>query len=269
MKAIEINSRQYSVPECWNELSKKQLLQVIELLYQKNYSPEKTVLKLIKILTGMSWWAFVWAPITSKIGKREKTGLEEYLYLTEFLLTENCLTNQLLPEYGGFAGPADDMINLIMDEFVFSESYYNRWAENRKDTGLLDNFIAILYRPQRRFYNKKKNSKGDVRTSFNEDLCKYYAGKDIKGWPLTVKLAIVHFYEACRQKWVEDNPEVFNGGGGDPAQYGLLSVMRGVAKSGIHGSTLEEVGGKHVNAILMELNEMVAEAREQEKALKK
>lgn len=266
MKIIEINTRFYNVPENWNELSQKQLLLVMELLYKTDYAAEKVLLKLLKILTGMSWWQFFRAPVASR---NERTGLEEYLYLTEFLFAENKLTKQLLPEYRGFAAPADEMVNVSMNEFLFSEHFYMKWAENREDMDALHNFIAVMYRPQRRFYNKRKNKKGDVRIPFNEDLCKYSAAKDIRHWPLPVKMAIVQFYEACRQKWVSDNPDVFGGGDGEPAQYGLLSVMRGVAKSGIHGSTLDEVGLKFVNAILMELNEMVHEAKEQEKALKK
>ena len=288
MKTIEINQKFYCVPETWNELSKEQLLQVMELLYKKDYPLENALLKLLKILTNMSWWAFFRAPVTTVqrykfrwknfrlslgealfLSKVEHTGLEEFLYLSDFLITANELTKNLLPQYRGFYGPAAEMYNVTMDEFVFSEDFYMQWAETKDDETPLNELVAVLYRPARLKYNKEKNEKGDIRIAFNENLCSYYAKTEICHWPLNVKTSIAQFYQACRDKWIHDNPDVFEGGTRDtPAQYGMISVMRGVAKSGVHGSTIEDVGRCYVNAILMELNELVQEAREHERQMK-
>lgn len=286
MKLVEINSRYYNFPDHWNELSREQLLQVMAV-FAREYPLEKALVKLVKILTGMSWWAFFRAPVTTRykykfslksfrlsIGlwmygcKTECTGLEEVLYLTEFVINTNSLTKNLLPDYGGFHGPADEMNNLTMDEFVFSEHWYMQWAEDRNNAEALNNLVAVLYRHPRRFYNRRKNAKGDIRIAFNENLCAYYASKDIAGWPMAVKLAVAQYYTACREKWMTDNDDVFTGTGSEPARYGMISVMRGVAKSGVHGD-MKSVGLKYVNEILMELNEMVIDAREYEKQLKR
>lgn len=284
MKTIEINRKYYSVPENWNELNRQQLLQVMDLLYVQTYSIEKALLKFVKILAGLSWWAFFRAPLTTVeryrfsiwrirsswaeylfMSKVECTGLEEYMYLSEFLLTSNLLTKQVLKQYKGFYGPADGLSNLKMGEFIFSEHYYMKWAESREETDL-DQLVAVLHRPAKRGYNFKKNAEGDPRVPFNENLCEYHS-KKIGKWPLAVKMAVVTHYEACRQQWIEANPDVF-GGGVESAKYGLLSIMRGVAKSGVHGD-FDKVQYKEVPMILIELNELVHEAKEYEKAMKK
>jgi hypothetical protein len=301
VKLIDINRKFYSIPETWNELSGKQLLQVMDVFYNNDYSAEKAELKLLKILTGMSWWQFFRAPVTTTdkicffplqfsfswstlLFRMNQTcyGLDEYLYLTYFLILSNELTKQVLPEYKEFYGPADDCGNMKMNEFVFSEHYYMAWAaikrrkeedpapteeEEKEAEKLLNNLVAVLYRPARKKYDYRRNVEGDCRIAFNENLCEYFATSQVYAWPLQVKMAIVHYYEACRQKWVNDNMDVF-GGDGEPAKYGLLSVMRGVAKSGVHG-TFDNVEQKYVSMILIELNEEVAEAREMEKAMKK
>lgn len=286
MITIEINRKFYSIPQKWNELSSKQLLQVMDLFYCTEYTLEKAQLKLLKILSGMSWWEFFRAPVVTiekqlypfwkpvrilsewlYLNRKVCYGLDEYLYLTYFTILENDLTKAVLKEYKGLYGPADSCSNMKMDEFVFSEHYYTQWAEEKMDDDFLNNLVSVLYRPEKEKYDRKKNIDGDCRIAFNENLCQFYADTEIKKWPLKAKMAVAHFYEACRQQWIDSNPDVF-GGDGEPAKYGLLSVMRGVAKSGVHGD-IENVEKKYVNAILVELNELVAEAKEIKKAMKK
>lgn len=58
MTVIELNDKVYAIPTEWNELSQKQLLQVMDCLFLKEYTGEQGTLKLLKILTGMCWWKF-------------------------------------------------------------------------------------------------------------------------------------------------------------------------------------------------------------------
>ena len=83
---------------------------------------------------------------------------------------------------------------------------------------------------------------------------------------MNVKLAIFHWYQACRQKMISENPDVFTGGSGEVAKYGLLSVMRTIAESGIHGD-FDKVQKMYVKMWMMELNEKIDEAKKIEKSL--
>ena len=57
---------------------------------------------------------------------------------------------------------------------------------------------------------------------------------------------------------IKDFPEIFNGGGGEPARWGLISMMRNVAQRGVHGH-FDAVEQNPVRMIKMALDDMVPE----------
>ena len=260
MRIIELNKRLYTVPENWNELTGRQLLAVMEVLYGA-YPVNAAQLKLLKILTGISWYRFFLCPLAERA---------DFLYLTHFLVNENNLTKQLLPEYRGMFGPDDDFNNITGEEFVFSEDFYFKcFAQTEEDNirvmdeAAINNLVAVLYRPMKKGYDKKKNADGDPRVAFNQNVCAYHARRTIRKWPLEARLAIFTWYEACRKKMIESNPDIFSGGSGETAKYGLISVMRVIAEGGIHG-TFEQVQKMFVQMWMVELNEKAAEAKRAE-----
>lgn len=257
MRIIELNKRLYSVPENWNELTGPQLLQVMEVLYG-NYEVDAARLKLLKILTGITWFRFFMAPLAERA---------EHLHLCHFLINGNDLTRQLLPVYKGFHGPADDFNNITGEEYVFSEDFYFKSFEidEKARTRImneqyLNELVAVLYRPKKRGYDLKLDKDGDARQVFNQNVCAYHAKYTIVKWPLAAKLAVFTWYETCRKNMIDQNPEIFAGGSGEPAKYGLISVMRVIAEGGIHG-TFEAVQKMYVKMWMVELNEKAEEAK--------
>lgn len=254
MTIIQPYKKLYTVSTAWNELSGEQLLQVMKAFGNKRYNELQLLLKLLKILAGMDWFQFL------KLGVR----LEEFIYLVAFLFTDNNLTKQLLPYYhckktgNKFYGPADELNNLVMKEFVFSEDYFMRWSDDKENIELLNEFVAVLYRPVKNKYDFKKNPDGDCRIAFNENVCAWYAKDEIKHWPHHVKMAIATWYSHCRQKMIDDNPDVF-GGSGEPAKYGLIEVMHNVAEEAVFGN-FKEVENQYVNLVLISLNIAVQKA---------
>ena len=257
MTIIQLHKRYYAIPTTWNELSGKQLLQVMEVLYG-NYEVDAARLKLLKILTGVSWFRFFRIPLAEKAA---------YLDITHFLVNENTLTKQLLPIYKGYYGPADDFNNITGEEFVFSEDFYfksfttNDDGQRIMNPAALNELVAVLYRKKKDGYNLKKNIDGDARESFNQNISTYNAKRKISKWPLAAKLAVFTWYETCRHQMIEANPDVFGGGSNEPAKYGLLSVMRVIAEGGIHGD-FEKVTKMYVQLWMMELNEKIEEAKQ-------
>lgn len=267
MTLIELSNKMYLVPASWNELTGRQVIAIMDCLFVKKYSEEQARLKLLKILAGMGWWRFF---------RSKPTELQEFLYLSDFLLEkETHFTKQLLPEYDGLYGPESDFDNLLMKELVICDNLFMRWSENRADETLLNDFISVLYRPQRpgRYlgllpYNKTVNPEGDVREEFNFNKSLYRSKKIIRRWPLAVKLAIVHWYDACRWQLVEENDEVFGGdSSGDVSKYGLISVMLSVAETGSMG-TLKDVENQFVKTVMLQLNDSIAKAKAEEKKYK-
>src|SRR5688500_9771010 len=114
MTIIQPHKRFYTVATDWNELTGEQLLQIMQAFGNKKYDQLKLLLKLLKIVAGLSWFQFL------KLGVK----LEEFVYLVGFLFTEHTLTKQLLPSYQCkktsevFYGPSEMLYNMIMKEFV-------------------------------------------------------------------------------------------------------------------------------------------------------
>jgi hypothetical protein len=213
-------------------------------------------LQMFRILSGMSHFTF----FSTKVH-----DMEAFLYLCNFLLEKNTLTKNHIKEHEGFAGPDDDFNNLTGLEFVFSEDLYFQCFNTENDQRTIDHeklnqFVAILYRPPKHNYSKEFNPDGDIRSPFNENICHYYACSHIRYWSLQTKLAIYTWYDGCRQKMIEDNPEIFTGGSGEPAKFGLLSVMRTIAETGIHGD-FEKVQKMYVKMWMVELNEKADEVK--------
>ena len=262
MTQIEINKKNYPIPQNWNEINQRQLLQVMKVLFLKKYPAEELVIKLLHVLTGATTAAFYRWPAEE---------VDEFLYLTKFFLTQEMnFTKNHLPSYKyshtEFYGPADHLDNLRMKEFTLTEDLYLKWFDSfisedqKKDIESLNELVAILYRPAPAKYDHDLNPDGDHREKFNQNISCHYARTYVKQWPMKVKLAIATWYAGCRQNIVKINPDVFEGGG-DPARYGLVSVMLNVAESHVFGD-FEKVEDQYVNLVMMQLNSLVDKARQ-------
>lgn len=248
---VEIKDRSYIMPASWNELSVKQLLAAMKVLHKD--TPEDVLrLSLLKILSGMSWWRMFFCG---------GENLSDRLYLVDFLLKENKLTRNILSLYRGFYGPGDDFNNLLLNEFAYSDFKYAeiKKAKAEELEPLLDQFVASLYRPASKGYDHLRNPQGDHREPFNEHLIDYYAKKKIHKWPIAVKMAVVHWYEACTIKMTEDFPAIFKTGDGDDSNEGLYPIIRSVAQKGIHGD-INQVERMYIKVFLMELTQMIMDA---------
>lgn len=260
MTIIEVNKKYYTIPTKWNELSQQQLLQVMDALFVRQYSVEQGQLKLLKILCNMNYWQFF---------RTKPMEMEEFIYLTDFLLNEKTeLTKNIIPVYKGMYGPASNFDNLVMKEMTICDNIFMQWAENREDISLLNDFCSLLYRPGKEGYDFEMNPDGDARILFNQNISEWYGRTEIAKWPMSVKLAIVYWYDACRQELVQQYDEVFGSdGSGDVSKYGLASMMMSVAEGGVLGD-FSSVENHYVKTVLMQMDESIRKAKAQEKAMK-
>lgn len=265
MTTICITKKYYNIPTEWNELSAKQILQVMDVLFLKGYNAEHILLRLVQVLTGISEYRFL---------KADVRELDEFFYLTAFLLKPDIeFTKNILPfwpenDLQHFYGPDDALNNLRMKEFTLTEDLYMRWWDSDKqDIDALNELVAILYRPAPEDYDFEKNEAGDFREPFNQNVSSFYAKKYISKWPMNTRLAIAAWYNGCRLHIVASNPEVFAGAGGDPALFGLVSVMLDVAETRVFGP-FKEVEEQYVNLVLMHLNQALDKGKKMEAASK-
>ncbi len=274
MNTVYYNKKAWAIPDQWNEMSGRQLLQVMHHLRPDLGLRDR--LQLFKILAGWSWWRIVrltgmfrykhleFLTFLPFIGESQNRYINQCARLwdavmqcTQFLLeSEPELTRNLLPSYQGMHGPADQLSNVRMGEFCFSEFHFVNW-KSTGDVSQLNSFVACLYRPAKKGYDHQDNPDGDHREAFNPNLTAGHINK-IARWPMRVRAAIALYYQSCREKKIRDYEEVFKDEGGEQSLHGLWSVMREVAKSG-HFGDFDKVQDQYVDTILMELKEVHAE----------
>ncbi len=248
MTFIKIGDKYYPMPTCWNELTGDQLVRCLPVIYA-DWSDGKKQLALLRILTGIGRWRFLFA---------HPAELSEYFYRLSFLFEQNTLTRNLVPRYDGLHGPGDNFCNITVSEFIFSETFYLRYRENNEIADL-DMLIAVLYRAGRFIltYNYRINPAGDFRRKFNDNLIDHYV-KKIRRWPIGVKNAILHYYEGCRGRLVESYSDVF-GGSGEPARRGMLSLMVSMAETGTFGP-FDQVEKLYLHTFMIGLSEAIDKA---------
>lgn len=270
MKLIQLNNKHYEFPENWNELTQKRLLQLVETMFLKGYKAEQMLLQLIRVLAQLSKYQFL---------KCKAEDLEEFFYLLKPYLQEDIeFTKQLVPKFefkdsGGheltFYGPDDYCTNLRMSEFTYLENTFVRWCESkREDMNLLNELVAILYRPATKDYDLVRNPRGDRREPYNDNLCVFNARKYVALWPPSVKLAIGFWYSGCRVYIVQNFPDLFEATSSEVGEFGLLSVMLKVAESGVFGP-FDKVEDQYVNLVLIQLTEVIKEAKRLERENKR
>ena len=213
MKPVTIYKKTYQMPETWNELTGKQLIRIAHILFKDEKSYNEKVF-LLKVCLGISDRAFInwgylpkWLSESLFFKKIEVLlFLDRSLYMVDFLLQENQLTKQLLPRivhwFGAdvFYGPADNFENIKMNEFCFSEFHFLEY-KNTQNFEALVNLAATLYRPSKKWYNKNKNTGGDIRVRFNENLTKEYS-KYIRHFSEAQLKAMLIWYMGCRLELV-------------------------------------------------------------------
>lgn len=253
------HNRTYQLPSIYNELTGKQLIKIAPLLAKKE-DPSVIQLDVLRVLLNKSLVCFFFMPLDPK---------ERLVQLTDWVYSKNTLTTQLIPKYNGFCGPKSDFDNLTLAEYHCTEIYYSMLVNDKKNEAL-DALIAVLYRKPKTWYNKKRDSDGDVRRPFNENEIEYWAGL-ISEWPMAVKQAILLWYDGCRENLISLYPEVFK-----PApttddtgsDKGMFTVMRGLAEGGKYGA-FNNVKQLNLHTALMEMEQLVKEAAELQKNIPK
>lgn len=262
MHDLTINGRGYQVAESWNELTRRQLLRIIRVLLMP-MDPQAIKMRILHELLPLPTGLFF---------ALEDSQITWLLRLAGFVTEEATLTRNLLPEirlpilktyrWQQLHGPADRLGNLVMAEFIFTESFFLAWHHSQNQD-YLDNLIAILYRPQREGYDPASpDYKGDRREDFNPHLFEKRAQSWVKHLSKPVKMAVLYYYAGCRQALIDQYPEVFGGEEtGGPASASPLRDMLHDLPNDKFG-TIDEAEKAPLHTVLYEINKANKRARE-------
>jgi hypothetical protein len=247
------------LPGSWEELSTKQYINIAQLVHSNIDDIDVASDKLLKILLGKNLITFLLIPAAVR--------MRCYEHIQWVFEEQNC-TKQLIPKYKSFYGPESEFDNLIFAEFHHAEMAYYNWRID-KDDDALDELVAILYREGKKEpYDKKRNPEGDIRIKFSYGDIAFHK-KQVRKWKPKVKLAIVLWYDACREELRKLYPTAFNAGTTAADNYydGLYKVIRNIAADGKHG-IFEQVELMNVHNGFKEIVEAIEEDKELQRRLK-
>ncbi|WP_022821917.1 hypothetical protein [Hymenobacter norwichensis] len=255
MHDVSIGGRHRKVADTWNALPRKQLLEVVRHLYAKHRTETDLRLWLLSVLLDV--------PLALVIHFTD-VQVAQLLWLTDFLLEENSLTEQKLgsvqlpawrdPLRRTFYGPREHFRNMSFAEFIFADAYFVRYSQDRSQVAMLDKLVAVLYRPQRRNYDPNSPEfGGDRREDFNEHLLEKRVFM-LEALPSTEKLAIYTWYAGCRKALEYAYPDVFTSAHQEQASAkGWDYVLREL--SGSTFGTLTETSRQNARLVLAKMQD--------------
>lgn len=220
MHTIKFNDVVLDSPSHWNDLTKKQLLNVCSITAKKN-NLDRLLLFLFTAVNGLTvekkksltiegvehfpvkYNGKVYLISCLDLHVLSKTMLFLFKEVTlkdestAFILYSRLNKNIIPVLPNGWNGPADSLSNLVYDEYIHAETNYYRYLKY-KDEIFLNRLIATLYRPVNP--SKKVTDltyNGDLREDFNDFLIDGRATLIAKLNPV-YKKAILLFYEGCK-----------------------------------------------------------------------
>lgn len=243
------NNKTLLLAEHWHELTSKQFIQATAILHSEEPAEIK-MQRLLFVFCNKGRLAFSFIPFDIRLRMLEHI---------EWALESQQITRQLIPVYKGFYGPESDFDNIVLSEFHHSESAYYHYAKTG-EVDALNSLVAVLYRLPKAAYDKKQNRDGDIRRPFAAAESAFNK-KKIARWDINVKLAILLWYDSCRQALVKLYPTAFGGAGaGDDYFQGLYKMIRSL--SGDKYGTFNQVEGLPLHTAFMEIITSLEEAEE-------
>jgi hypothetical protein len=192
----------------WNELSERQVLQVIHILHSK------------KVL---GWKIVHLANTICKIGKREELNIVEkdLIKITTFLLDGKVeLTQNPLPKlktgfWSALYGPTDKLNTSTFGEFIMADSFCQNHIEEEdliKKEEWLCKMIACLFRPKKKNHNPASSTyDGDIRERFNSWNLDSRLPK-VRRLDFETKQAILAYFISCKNYFAEVYTDIFTKG---------------------------------------------------------
>jgi hypothetical protein len=299
MQVVEFEGKDITYPGSWDEMTLKYLKPLAQLLFM-GLSPADFKIKLIFKWLNLDKRLFNYndrtyfisgiyrlSPILAISGiKKNKVKFfdkSDAWLLAEtlnFLLTAEeqpdgqkkyrrniQLLKQLIPVITAgkerLYGPGDRMINITAGEFAKAETRYQSYL-NTGDEKYLNELIAVLYRPNKRFINLRKffqHWDGENRVDYHDfHLAR---AKAIGKIDHVTRLCILLHFEGCRNYAVNQNPEIFEPDGSDEPENntGWAGIFQAISDK---PTEIEQIARLNFWTLLFDLKQKAIQAKKLE-----
>ena len=288
MNVLEIGKNTFETPENWDEVSPEQATDIASALLSSSTTQDFKTRLLLR-----------WLKLEGKIytqndriytnqGSKRKTlklhskgkamyiSPEDWFRLCETLnfmfvdapggktkAFQSRITVNPLPKIKTgsrkLIGPADLLENCSSIEFAKADTRCISFR-NTNDEKYLNELIAVLYRPRRRFRRLTRFFSGIYNT---DERVKYSDAhlensRLIAKLPLEIRQAILLWFEGCCNVIASQYDAVFSGGEGSDDKKGWAGVFQRIADK---ATEIESVMEVNIHTLLFDLNERIKHAK--------
>jgi hypothetical protein len=215
MNTVTINGKDFMLPASWNELTRDQLIYMAGLFSKK--------LSVVDFKAHLLWkFLRVKTDLMGRIDEEDAHGLAQTF---NFLLEDVRLTTNLIPRIGRYYGPGNAMMDCSFGEFTKASMKLEDYARTGEDK-YLDELVAILYRPRKKFWFIRKwfTDTTDCRVRFIE---KYLDRRSQRMVDVNhnVKYAVYLFVTGVLCSLPDKFPNVYRKKGGNEKNLGGWAAL--------------------------------------------
>lgn len=278
MHTLHIGNQKYQLPSRWEELSRGQVIRAAWLSTQQLSSVQLAKLLFMVLTLSLPWYQRIrlqfFYLFQASIHERG-----DLVFLTRSLAEFTDFTTQKVKIIRGrfvprfrLHGPASKLANCTFWEYVKAEQYFTEYMSSRSEEWL-NKLIAVLYRPRASRYDP--NLHEDIRVPLIDTTIPYRA-KLIATLPLPERIAILMWFDGCRQFIIKDFPLIYKRSGlqdGKPT-----SKLDQKAKSGDWLTLInslstdmlqfQQMGNVNLSVALTDISLRMKRAKEQAEAAK-
>lgn len=254
MNIINIDGLIRKVASEWNELSKSDLMWLMNRMEHLLKPSYEFRLRMMLRLLNVQWWRI----FTQK--KLMNIPVEEASYLSNIVdwafpaekvsLTKNHFRTKWVL-FRKMIGPADGLKNLTLAEFSFADFHFRQYMSTQ-DENELNKLCAVLWRVKgNKLDVNDVGFRNDKRSIFNS----YAINENSKRYKWTskkYKYFVLMFFWGCRNHFVKTYPSVFSSGNASKStglDLGWVNVM--FELSGSKFGTLDETSKQDLTTILL------------------
>ena len=259
MNNVQFAHVRRQLPANWSELTRRQLLAIVPLLFQPT-GPVAVQVQLLRLLSRLP--IGLWFRLTD-------FQIADHLRLVRWLTQPSQLIKQLLPVLGPWwarlAGPGDWLAGVSVWEFANAEAQLSKWVATQ-DEATLNRLVAVLYRPRRFGWWLLRLSPaytGDSRQVFNEKRVAARAER-VARLPLAQRQAVLLYYLGCRAKLEQAYPHLFSGDEGNGKDPNPWLTLIGRLPNDKFGD-IAQIGLRPLHTVLLFTNQFIRDAPTDEK----
>ena len=257
MNLVQVDNTRRSLPSTWNELTRKQLLNVSRLFRGKLNLADFRIKALQEFLS-------IKTKTFRKIDPEDAVVLCETL---DFLTRDVTLTRNVIPVIRTglrkYHGPSDAMTNCTFGEFTLASSALEEYQKTGSENHL-DQLVAILYRPKKAFWSVRKyfTDTQDPRVRFMNRSLKQRADRLAKV-DHCIKYSVFLFFNGVLNSLTGMYPCVYRQKDYTGSQdNGWASLIISLADGKTDDKSLETVMNSNLYNVLIGLNKKAKEYHE-------